>query len=130
MRQFVFWTGMSSLGVGLGLQVQELAAFLMPSAEPGMLLHVSGLMAVFMGILLILCSRDLKQRGSLVLWEGVLRVSLFAVMGSYGLFGDGGVRLAMAGFGDLIIGVVYFVGLPRHLGASFLDLLLDRRIPD
>jgi hypothetical protein len=130
MRRFVFWTGASSLGVGLGLQFQGLAAYLMPSAEPGMLLHLSGLMAIFMGILLMLCSRDLKRRGSLVVWEGVLRVSLFVVMGSYGLLGDGGIRLAMAGFGDLTIGVVYLVGLPRHLGISFLDLLLDSRIPD
>lgn len=128
MRRFVFWTGMSSLAVGLGLQFQGLAVYLMPSAEPGMLLHLAGLMAVFAGIMLMLCSRDLKQRGTLVIWEGVLRVSLFAVMGAYGLFGDGGLRLAMAGFGDLIIGVIYFVWLPRHLRVSFMDLLLDKPI--
>jgi hypothetical protein len=128
MRRFVFWTGMSSLSVGLGLQFQGLAACLMPSAEPGMLLHLSGLMAIFLGFMLMLCSRDLRRRGSLVIWEGILRVCLFGVMGSYGLFGAGGTRLAMAGFGDLIIGVVYFVWLPRHLQVSFMDLLLDRRI--
>lgn len=105
-----------------------LAAQLMPSAEPGMLLHLSGLMAMFMGLMLILCSRDLRQRGALVLWEGILRVSLFAVMGIYGLFGDGGPRVVMAGVGDLIIGILYFVGLPRHLRVSFVDLLLDRHL--
>ncbi len=128
MRRFVFWTGMLSLSVGLGLQLQGLAAYLMPSAEPGMLLHLAGLMAMFMGIMLVVCSRDLQQRGALVLWEGVLRVSLFAVMAIYGLFGDGGPRVVMAGFGDLVIGVIYFIGLPRHLGVTFMDLLLDRPI--
>jgi len=126
MRRFVFWTGMISLSVGLGLQFQGLAAHLMPSAEPGMLLRLCGLMVVFVGITLILCSRDLKQRGTLVLWEGLLRLGVSVVMGGYGLFGEGGLQLATAGLGDLIIAVAYFVWLPRHLHVSFMDLLLDR----
>lgn len=43
-------------------------------------------------------------------------------------YGNGGPRGVMAGVGDLIIGVIYFIGLPRHLRVSSLDLLLDRQI--
>ena len=93
-----------------------------------MLLHLCGLLVLFAGITLILCSRDLKQRGTLVIWEGFLRLGVCVVMGGYGLFGDGGMRLATAGLGDLVIAVVYFIWLPRHLRVSFMDLLLDRQI--
>lgn len=127
MKRFVFWTGMISVCAGLGLQFQGLAAYLMPSAEPGMVLHLCGLVVVFAGLTLILCSRDLEGRGALVIWEGLLRVSVAVVMGVYGLFGDGGMRLATAGLGDLVIAAVYFVVLPRYLGTSFVDLLLDRQ---
>ena len=33
-----------------------------------------------------MCSRDLKRRGPLVMWEGVLRLGGFGVMGFYGVF--------------------------------------------
>ena len=93
-----------------------------------MLLHLCGLLVLFAGITLILCSRDLKQRGTLVIWEGLLRLGVAVVMGVYGLFGDGGMRLATAGVGDLVIAVIYFVWLPQHLQVSFMHLLLDTRI--
>jgi hypothetical protein len=127
MRRFVFWTGVISVAAGVGLQSPALAAALIPSAEPGWLIHVFGVMAVFIGVMLALCSRDLRARGSLVVWEGILRLSGFAIMGYYGLFGHAGVRVATAGLFDLIVGATYLVWLPRHLQASFVDLLLDRQ---
>ena len=52
----------------------------MPSAQPGILLHQSGLMAIFLGGVLILCSRDLKRRRALVIWEGLLGVTLIGLI--------------------------------------------------
>ena len=125
MKAFVFWTGTLSVAAGAAFQFPDLAAYLMPSAQPGMLLHLFGLMAIFLGGMLILCSRDLKRRGALVIWEGVLRLGGAGVMGSYGLFGDGGLSVAMAGLFDLTIGVIYLVGLPRHLDVTITELILD-----
>ena len=112
---------------GAGCQLPGFSAHLMPTERPGMLLHLFGLMALFLGIMLILCSRDLEHRGSLVAWEGMLRLGGFAIMGGYGVFGGGGVQLAIAGVFDLVIGAIYLLWLPRHLGVPLGDLLLDRR---
>ena len=89
-------------------------------------MHIFGLMAVFLGVMLILCSRDLHSRGTLVAWEGVLRVGGFLAMAGYGLFGGAGILAAGSGVFDLIVGVIYLVGLPHYLSVSLADLLLDR----
>jgi hypothetical protein len=126
MKQFIFWTGMLSLLAGAAFQFPALSSRLMPSEQPGMLMHVFGLMAMFQGVMLVFCARDLRNRGNLVAWEGILRGGGFAVMAGYGLFGDAGFLAVATGVFDLLIGIVYLVGLPRHLGIPLSDLLLDR----
>ena len=91
-----------------------------------MLLHVFGLMAMFIGATLVLCSRDLTRRGTIVAWEGVLRLGGAAVMGGYGTFGGGGLPMLAAGTFDLVVGLIYLIGLPRHLSSPLLNVLLDR----
>lgn len=127
MKPCVFWTGIVSVAAGLALQSTSIAPLLMPSAPPGMLIHLFGAMAVFLGIMLILCSRDLDNRAALVAWEGVLRLCGFGIMAGFGLFAGGGMQLVLAGFYDLVIGVAYLALLPRALGITLGDLLLDRR---
>lgn len=95
-------------------------------AFPGLLLRVFGLVALFLGLMLVLCSRDLKHRGVLVMWEGVLRLVGGSVILGYGILGGCGIATGIAGLGDLAIGIVYLVCLPRHLEVSAMDLLLDR----
>jgi hypothetical protein len=126
MKQFVFWTGMLSLVAGVAFQFPTIASRLMPSEQQGMLMHVFGLMAMFLGVMLAFCARDLRNRGNLVAWEGVLRLGGFAVMAGYGLFGGAGLLAVVTGTFDLLIGVVYLVGLPRHLGTTLTSLLLDK----
>ena len=65
MTQFVFWTGAISILAGASMQFTSVLTLLMPSEQPGMIAHLFGAMAVFIGIMLILCSRDLKRRGAL-----------------------------------------------------------------
>lgn len=127
MKKFVFWTGMISILAGFALQWPSLAPVLMPSAEPGMLLHLFGAMAMFLGTMLIVCSRDLRNRGSLVVWEGVLRLGGFGVMAGYGLLGGGGPSVVAAGVFDLAVGLAYLVGIPRTVGIALSALLLDQR---
>ena len=129
MKSVVFWTAMISVVSGLALQFPSLAAALMPTEPSGMLMHLFGCMAMFLGVMLIICSRDLTTRAPLVMWEGVLRVAGFGVMAGYGLWGGGGASLIGSGLFDLIVALIYFVGLPRHTGMSAIDLLLDRRAP-
>lgn len=127
MKAFIIWTGLVSGLAGVGLQVPSLTAQLFPEPPPALVLRVFGLVAVFLGLMLILCSRDLKHRGALVVWEGVLRLVGGAVIAGYGLVGNYGILLGVAGLGDFAIGGIYLVFLPRHLGIPPLDLLLDRK---
>ena len=117
---------MISVVSGAGLQFSAVSVQLMPTEQPGMLLHVFGLMVVFIGAALILCSRDLTRRGPIVAWEGVLRLGGFLVMTGYGMFGGDGPPMLLAGVFDLAVGLIYLIGLPRHLGAPLLRIMLDR----
>lgn len=126
VKAFIIWTGLVSGISGVALQFPPLSARLFPEAPPDMVLRVFGLVAIFLGLLLFLCSRDLRTRGVLVMWEGVLRVIGGLVIAGYGFFGGHGILTGLAGLGDFAIGGVYLICLPRHLNASTFDLLLDR----
>ncbi|WP_368507734.1 hypothetical protein [Bradyrhizobium lupini] len=80
-----------------------------------MLMHLFGCMAMFLGIMLIVCSRDLTTRAPLVMGEAVLRFAGFGVMAGYGLWGSGGASLIASGAFDLIVALIYLIGLPRSL---------------
>lgn len=116
---------LSSLS-GLCLQLPSIAKVSMPSEQPGLVMHLFAAMAVFLGIMLVLCSRDLPRRGALVAWEEVLRLIGCAFMVCFGLFSNAGVLAIISGIFDGAIGVAYLLLLPRHLGVNVLQLLLDR----
>lgn len=129
MRAFIFWTGILSVLSGAGFQFPTVSTYLMPGVPQGMLLHVFGLMAIFLGLMLVFCARDLKHRGVLVAWEGVLRLAGGAVMAGFGIFAGSGSVAAVGGLSDFAIGVIYLVWLPQHLGMSLAELLFDRSLP-
>jgi len=111
---------------GAVLQFSPLSARLFLGAHSSMLLHVFGLVAIFLGLMLILCSRNLKHPAVLVIWEGVLRIVGGTVIAGYGILGGYGILTTILGLGDFAIGVVYLVCLPRHLEISLFDLLFDQ----
>ena len=49
MKTFVLWTGIISVLAGASFQVPEIASTPMPTEAPGMLMHLFGLMAIFIG---------------------------------------------------------------------------------
>ena len=126
MKPFVFWTGIISVVSGVVLQFPFLTSILMPLEQP-MSLNLMGLMAIFIGITLVICSRDLKNRGHIVVWEGVIRLFGFAIMAGYGIFGGKGISLVVIGLFDLIVGVIYLIAIPRHVGVSLKLLILDKK---
>jgi hypothetical protein len=81
----------------------------------------------FLGIILVYSSRDLKSRATIVFWDGLSRVTAFLEFSWFGLFTDMGFNLVLMGAVDLLIAFVYFIGIPRVLGRSFMSILLDRR---
>jgi len=126
MKRFVFWTGIYNLGASAVLLVPgALAMNGLPEPASRAWAMLPGLMLVFLGIMLILCSRDLARRGALVFWEGLLRLAVFVLLAGYGLFGGFGPMAVVIGSIDLVVGLIYVVGLPRALGRSAWDLLRD-----
>src|SRR5437868_6537826 len=126
MKRFVFWTGMLNASVGVALQFPALSTWLVPSTSTEML-RLFGVLALLVGLMVIACSRDLKHRGVLVAWEGILRLIGGILMGSYFLKA-GGVAVAIGGVGDLVIGFIYLIWLPRCLEVSLTKLLLDSKV--
>ena len=126
MRQFVFWSGVYNAGLALFLLFPPLYRTLglnIPAPLWGWLL------AGFLGYtsaVLILASRDLRRRASLVYWESLLRYIAALLLVSAGLFGDLGLIAVPLGFGDLAIGLVYMFGLSKEFGISHSRLLCDR----
>ena len=120
MKAFVFWTAMVSLLSAAGLQFPAISMLLMPTQQIGMLSHVFGLMAMFIGI--ALCSRPTRSHRRL---GGHVAIGRFCRHGRLRTSGDGGLpMLSAAGF-DLVVGLIYLIALPRHLRTSLTSLLFD-----
>lgn len=127
MKKFVFWTGIYNIVGGI--------SFLGPDA-PGLLSAKSpvsnfwvctlGVAIAYIGLALVLCSRDLAARASLVYWDGIVRVVGFFLFAGFAFLGGLGVMLGIIGIVDLLIGLVYLIGLPKALNTTVANLLLDR----
>jgi len=127
MEKFVFWTGIYNLIVGVGFFIPGMAEFLgIKQPESVFFAWSPALLVVYLGMLLILCSRNLSARGTLVYWEGILRVAGFFLLAGFGFIGDLGIMLGAMGIVDLLIGIGYLIGLPRVLNTTHADLLFDR----
>lgn len=125
MRTFVYWSGIYNAGLA--------ATLMIPSVYLSLGLNIPAplwgwLLAGFLGFtsaVLILSSRDLGRRASLVYWESLLRYVAALLLIPAGLFGDLGLIAVPLGLADLTIGVVYMVGLPRELKVSHRALICD-----
>jgi hypothetical protein len=125
MPQFVYWTGIYNAGLALLLVFPPAYRALgLNICSPVWGWLIAGFLA-FTSAVLILSSRRLKQRASLVYWESLLRYAACLVLLPAALFGDVGLIAAPLGLGDLAIGLVYMLGLPKALGVSHRALLFD-----
>lgn len=127
MSLFVVLTEIYSIyaGIRANIRVYRANGLAPPLAMMG---SVFGCMAVFIGILLFLCARDLQNRGSIVMWEGILRLVAGGVMMYFTMKDTSGTMARSRPLFDLIVGFVYVVALPIALQRSPLDLLMDRMI--
>jgi hypothetical protein len=128
VKKFVFWTGIYDLAVGIGFFFPGLARSLGVQQPASLFFSWSpALLTTFLGVVLILCSRNLPARGTVVYWEGILRIVGFFLLGWFGFIGGLGFAIGVMAIIDLAIGVTYLAGLPRALNMTHMDLLLDRR---
>jgi hypothetical protein len=126
MKTFIYWSGVYNAGLAVTLMfplVYRALGLNIPAPLWGWLL--AGFLG-FTSAVLILSSRDLERRASLVYWESLLRYVAALLLVPAGLFGDLGLIAVPLGLADLAIGLVYMVGLPRELGVSHRALFCDR----
>ena len=126
MTKFVFWSGVYNGVLGLTLMfppVYRALGLNIPAPLWGWL--VGGFLA-YTSAVLILASRSLGRRASLVYWESFLRYAAALLLIPAGLFGDLGLIAVPLGLADLAIGLVYMIGLPKELGVAHQVLLRDR----
>lgn len=126
MPSFVKWTGLLSLLAGLAFFVPGMPPPV-PGLPTGMATRLLGAEVALIGLLVALCASDLRRRGALVAWVGVLRLAVCAIMVMQATAG-GDAMLAVGGLFDGAVGAVYLVGVPRHLGVGLVDLLRDRAV--
>jgi len=127
VNKFVFWTGVYNVIAGLSFLFPGMVSLLgVKLPESNFWVWVVASTVIYLGIALVLCSRKLAARASLVYWEGILRIAGFFLFSGFGFFGDLGILSGVLGIIDLLIGLVYLIGLPKTLNTSAANLLLDR----
>jgi hypothetical protein len=126
MKKFVFWTGVYNIVFGFGFLLPPMIDILqVPAPNARVWVQLPAIIVIYLGILLLLCSKNLRPRASIVYWEGILRIILFFLLAGYGLFGGLGIAMVIVGIGDLVIGLVFVFGLPRSLGVTAGQLITD-----
>jgi len=126
MTSFIFWSGVYNAGLALFLLFPPLYQWLgLNICDPVWGWLVAGFLA-YTSAVLIMTSRDLHRRASLVYWESLLRYIAALLVIPAGLFGDLGLIAVPLGLGDLAIGLVYMFGLPKELNLSHSALLCDQ----
>ena len=87
MRKFVSWTGVLHLVASTTFLFPSIARFLgVTVPESSFWVWTVAVSVFYLGIALILCSRDLTSRASLVYWEGILRLVAFLLFAGFGFF--------------------------------------------
>lgn len=127
MKKFVFWAGIYNIVGGSGFffpGIGRLLGFQLPKSN--FWLWFWAIALLYGGIVLILCSRNLTARASLVFWQGIMNILGFFLLAGFGFLGGWGILPGVFGIVALLIGLVYLIGLPKTLNTTAANLLLDR----
>lgn len=123
LQKFVLVTGFLDIPIGLATWA---AAVLEPRDNHFGALIACGAFLVFAGAALMWASRDLRLRAPIVFWQAFVRLSAVA---SILYMVPAGIaepwQYAVVAF-DGTIALVYIVGMMRHTGASFFQLMVGR----
>ena len=69
MKRFIFWTGMYNIVIGFGFLLPSLVDLLqIPAPESGFWIRLPVPIVIYLGVLLMICSKKLGERASIVYW--------------------------------------------------------------
>lgn len=123
LRKFVLITGFLDIPIGLATWA---AAILEPHDIHFGALMTCGAFLIFAGAALMWASGDLSSRAPIVFWQALVRltaVTSIVYMVSAGLAESW--QYSVVAF-DGIIALVYIIGMMKHTGASFFQLMLGK----
>lgn len=123
LRKFVLITGFLDIPIGLATWA---AAILEPQDTHFGALMTCGAFLMFAGAALMWSSQDMKARAPIIVWQGLVRLTAVAAiiyMVPKGIAESWQYGICVF---DGTIGLVYIIGIIKHTGASFLQLLLAK----
>ena len=123
LRKFVLITGFLDIPIGLATWA---AAILEPQDTHFGALMTCGAFLMFAGAALMWASQDMKVRAPIIVWQGLVRLTAVAAivyMVPKGIAEPW--QYAICAF-DGAIALVYIIGMIKHTGASFPQLLLAK----
>jgi len=123
LRKFVLITGFLDIPIGLATWA---AAILEPQDTHFAALMTAGAFLMFAGAALIWSTRDMMVRAPIIFWQGFVRLTACAAiiyMVPKGIAESW--QYGIVAF-DGTIGLVYILGMMKHTGASFFELMLGK----
>jgi len=123
LRKFVLVTGLLDIPIGLATWA---AAILEPQDTHFGALMTCGSFLIFAGAALIWSAQDIKTRAPIIFWQGFVRLTACAsimYMVPKGIADSW--QYGIVAF-DGLIGLVYIIGMMKHTGASFFQLMLGK----
>lgn len=128
LSRFVRAAGIYNLLLAVGMASPFVTNFLQINICDYALSLLIAAFLIFTAAVQVIAARDLRSYGWLIFWEGILRWMAAALLIPYGFFGHLGTMAGVIGAGDLIIGFVFLLVLPKAVGKSASDLALGRQI--
>ena len=124
LRKFVLITGFLDIPIGLATWA---AAILEPQDVHFGALMTCGAFLIFAGAALMWSAQDMKARAPIIFWQGFVRLT--AVASILYMIPKGIAepwQYGICAF-DGTIALVYIVGMMKHTGASFFQLMTGKR---
>jgi len=123
LRKFVLITGFLDIPIGLATWAAAIAE---PQDTHFGALMTCGAFLMFAGAALMWASQDMDVRAPVIFWQGFVRLTAVASI----------IYMVPAGIAeswqygivafDGAIAVVYIIGMMRHTGASFFELMMGK----
>ena len=126
LSKFVFVTGVYNFLLAVGLTIPYVTDLLQINIFDYALSLLIAAFLIFTAAIQIFASRDLRNYGWVIFWEGILRWMAAAVLVPYGFFGHLGLLTGVMGIGDFLIGFVFLILLPKSLGKRTSELLMGK----
>lgn len=124
-KKFVQLTALLNFPIALGIMIPEMVT---PQQDTFIFTVVLATFLMFAGAALLWAVSDIKNRASIIVWNGIVRlVGFFTVAYASSLGMAPTIFVVISGM-DLIAAIIYAMGSVKKSGIPFTSLLLGKSI--